>query len=223
MKKTNTGIIIAVLLIGGSAMALGMFANNTSHATLSAQSAANNAIKPAPVDVYASRDNRAWGSVYLFNSQAKADEPVYQAMTQDTGGHIVNYNAVPPLEKDADYQKWHKLFGDDGSFSSTNGKEIYHQSCAGCHLHQGQGGAGAGYYPPLANNPKMHSSEYIYDILINGLRGMPYFRDMLNDEQMAAVTKYIQEDLNGIKSTVNAKDVAALRHESSPEIDPSDH
>lgn len=159
----------------------------------------------------------------MFDEKAKAGESVYKPLTQSTGGHIVNYNAIPPIEKDAEYQKWRKFFGDDGSFSSTDGKEIYHQSCAACHLHQGQGGQGAGYYPPLANNPKMRSSQYIYSILINGFRGMPYFRDMLNDEQMAALTKYIQQDLNGFPSTANAKDVAALRHETSPIVDPSDH
>lgn len=224
MKKTNIALLVMGALSFIITISMLMDGNHRSSSALAANTSDTLAInKVQKIDVHASRDNRAWGGVYLFNDQAKANEPVYQSMTHNTGGHIVDYSAIPPIEKDANYQKWYKMFGDTGSFTSTNGKEIYHQSCAGCHLHQGQGGKGAGYYPPLANNPKMHSTEYIYSILINGLRGMPYFRDMLNDEQMAAVTKYIQEDLNGLKSTANAKDVAALRHESSPSIDPSDH
>ncbi len=222
MKKINIGLIMAVLLITGVVATLVTLSNNASHAAEVADGAANLAEKKPQMNVFASRDNRSWGGVYMFNQEAKAGEPAYEPMTQLTGGHIVNYNAIPPIEKDADYQKWNNYFG-DGSFSSTDGKVIYHQSCAACHLHQGQGGKGAGYYPPLANNPKMRSAQYIYSILINGFRGMPYFREMLNDEQMAAVTKYIQEDLNGFKSTANAKDVANLRHETSPIIDPSDH
>ena len=52
---------------------------------------------------------------------------------------------------------------------------------------------------------------------------MPYFRDMLSDAQIANVTKYVQEQLNGIASTANAKDIAALRHDTAPTTDPSDH
>lgn len=223
MKKQTIGVLIAVLAIGSILVTALLSSTTASHATATTtttdpQTRLATATKPT-VDVFASRDNRAWGSVYLYNPQTND----YQAMTQSTGGHLVDYQAIPPLEQDANYQKWRKVFGDDGSFSTNDGKEIYHQSCAGCHLHEGQGGRGAGYYPPLANNPKMRSSQYVYSVLINGLRGMPYFRDMLNDKQMAAVTKYIQEDLNGIKSTANAKEVTALRHETSPAIDPSDH
>ncbi len=223
MKKINIGLILAILLLGGLATTLLVNSNNLAYAnTETTKSAKLSVAKPEQMNIFASRDNRAWGGVYMFNSNAKTGEPTYQPMTQSTGGHLIDYNTLSSLEKDVEYQKWNKVFG-DGSFSSTDGNVIYHQSCAGCHLNKGQGGNGAGYYPPLANNPKMRSSEYIYSILINGFRGMPYFRDMLNDEQMAAVTKYIQEDLNGIKSTANAKDVTALRHETSPIIDPSDH
>lgn len=223
MKKVNIGLIVAIVLLGSLAIAVLTGSNNPSYANTATDTSAKSATDTTPqMNVFASRDNRAWGGVYMYKPNAKAGESSYQPMTQSTGGHLVDYSAIPPLDKDADYQKWDKVFG-DGSFSGTDGKTIYHQSCAGCHLHNGQGGIGAGYYPPLANNPKMRSSEYVYSILINGFRGMPYFRDMLNDEQMAAVTKYIQEDLNGLKSTANAKDVATLRHETAPSIDPSDH
>jgi len=89
-------------------------------------------------------------------------------------------------------------------------------------MHKGEGAYGAGYYPPLANNSKMQSKYYVLDILINGFRGMPSFRSMLNDEQMAAVTQYIAQDLNGFDVKVTAEDAAQLRPTEPPTYDPSD-
>jgi len=51
---------------------------------------------------------------------------------------------------------------------------------------------------------------------------MPSFRSMLNDEQMAAVTQYIAQDLNGFDVKVTAEDAAQLRPTEPPTYDPSD-
>ena len=88
-------------------------------------------------------------------------------------------------------------------------------------MHEGEGAYGAGYYPPLADNSKMQSKYYIIDILINGLRGMPSFRHMMNDEQIAAVTEYVVKDLNGFDEEVTAEDVAQLRPTTPPGVDPA--
>ncbi|MDN5620595.1 MAG: cytochrome c [Psychrobacter sp.] len=32
-----------------------------------------------------------------------------------------------------------------------NGKKLYNDSCAGCHMQKGDGAYGAGYYPPTAS------------------------------------------------------------------------
>lgn len=228
MKRSNIGLAVAVVCVLAVIIALLVGAQNQSYATTTRKPLASRTISATatpnpPVDIHASRDERAWGGVYLYNPQAKTLDDTYQSLTQSTGGHVVANRPLPPLDKDANYQKWQQYFGESGSFNTDDGKAIYHASCAGCHLHQGQGGIGAGYYPPLANNPKMHSADYIYSVVLNGLRGMPYFRDMLSDTQIANVTKYVQEQLNGIASTANAKDVAALRHDTAPTTDPSDH
>lgn len=157
----------------------------------------------------ASRNNGAWGAVYMTKEELN-----------DPSVDIVSYNKVPPLAEDSDVQKWDKVFGPEPAFTAKDGETLYRESCAGCHMHQGEGALGAGYYPPLANNSKMESKYYIMDILINGFRGMPAFHDMMDNEQIAAVTQYVMEDLNGFEVTVTPGDVAQLRHDNPPGDDP---
>lgn len=68
----------------------------------------------------------------------------------------------------------------------------------------------------------MQSKYYIISVVMNGLRGMPSFQSMMNDEQIAAVTQYVHSDLNKFTDTVTAANVAQLRHEFPPGSDPSE-
>ena len=162
-------------------------------------------------DYQASRNTGAWGAVYM--SREELTEP---------NVNIVDVSSLPNMENDPSIAKWEAKFEGENAFITTEGKKLYHDSCAACHMHKGEGAYGAGYYPPLADNSKMQSKYYIIDILINGFRGMPSFHGMMNDEQMAAVTQYIVNDLNGFNEIVTAEDVAQLRHEKPPASDPSD-
>ena len=136
--------------------------------------------------------------------------------------NIVDNSSLPTMDSDPSIAEWEAKFEGTNAFVTTDGKKLYHDSCAACHMHKGEGAYGAGYYPPLADNSKMQSKYYIIDILINGFRGMPSFHKMMNDEQMAAVTQYVVSDLNGYTDTVTAEDVAQLRHAVPPASDPSD-
>ena len=162
-------------------------------------------------DYQASRNTGAWGAVYM--SREELTEP---------NVNIVDVSSLPNMENDPSIAKWEAKFEGENAFITTDGKKLYHDSCAACHMHKGEGAYGAGYYPPLADNSKMESKYYIIDILINGFCGMPSFHGMMNDEQMAAVTQYIVNDLNGFNEIVTAEDVAQLRHEKPPASDPSD-
>lgn len=162
-------------------------------------------------DYQASRNTGAWGGVYM--SREELAEPVV---------NIVEDSSLPNMDNDPDIAKWEAKFEGKNAFITTDGKKLYHDSCAACHMHKGEGAYGAGYYPPLADNSKMQSKYYIIDILINGFRGMPSFHGMMNDEQMAAVTQYVVSDLNGFNDTVTVDDVAQLRHAKPPASDPSD-
>ena len=164
-----------------------------------------------PADYQASRNTGAWGAVHMSRDELA---------TPST--NIVDDSSLPNMENDPSITKWEAKFEGTNAFVTTDGEKLYHDSCAACHMHKGEGAYGAGYYPPLANNSKMQSKYYIIDILMNGFRGMPSFHGMMNDEQMAAVTQYVVSDLNGFTETVTAEDVAKLRHDNPPAGDPSD-
>ncbi|TXD98582.1 cytochrome c [Psychrobacter frigidicola] len=182
-----------------------------------------------PTDTQESRNAGAWGGVYMSRDELAAPKT-----------NIVNVSSLPTVANDPSLVKWQAkfegtevktregsanaqtVFESTNGFVTTDGEKLYHDSCAGCHMHKGEGAIGAGYYPPLANNSKMESKYYVIDILINGFRGMPSFHTMMNDEQMAAVTQYVHSELNGFKDTVTAADVAQLRHANPPGADPSE-
>ncbi|MGM8939107.1 c-type cytochrome [Psychrobacter glaciei] len=170
---------------------------------------------PMIFDDQASRNNGAWGAVYMSK----------EALTRSST-NIVDVNLIPKISEDAGLQKWLTKFegssqGKSGFFS-TDGKKLYEDSCAGCHMQKGEGAQGAGYYPPLADNTKMESKYYIISVVMNGLRGMPSFHSMMTDQQIAAVTQYVHSDLNNYTDTVTTANVTQLRHDFPPGADPSE-
>lgn len=203
---------MAIVLIGAGAATLSGCSqyHNKSAVTIASQQTA-----PMIFDNQASRNNGAWGAVYM-SKEALARSPM----------DIVDISLLPKMQDDTNLQKWLAKF--EGSaqgktgFFTINGKKLYDDSCAGCHMPNGKGAQGAGYYPPLANNSKMQSKYYIISIVMNGLRGMPSFHSMMNDEQIAAVTQYVHSDLNNFTDTVTATNVAQLRHEFPSGADPSE-
>ncbi len=166
-------------------------------------------------DNQSSRNNGAWGAVYM-SKEALTRPPM----------NIVDVGSISKMNSDANLQKWLTKF--EGSaqgktgFFTTNGKKLYNDSCAGCHMAKGEGAKGAGYYPPLANNSKMESKYYIISVVMNGFRGMPSFHSMMNDEQIAAVTQYVHSELNNYTDMVSTANVAQLRHDFPPGPDPSE-
>lgn len=218
MKYSKHSIVTAMASIGFGMMALSGCSADYSNAPTIAEPVVqadsiddNNPDVVDGFDVQESRNVGAWGGVYMSREELIGPRV-----------NIVDVNSVPTIAQDPDLQKWETKFEGTNGFVTTNGEKLYHDSCAACHMHKGEGAMGAGYYPPLANNSKMESKYYVIDILINGFRGMPSFHRMLNDEQMAAVTQYIRSDLNGYKDSVTAADVAQLRHDNPPGTDPSD-
>ena len=166
-------------------------------------------------DNQASRNNGSWGAVYMSKDELRAPQ-----------ANIVDIDLIPPMRQDVAMQPWLTKF--EGSlqgktgFFSIDGKKLYNDSCAGCHMQDGKGAQGAGYYPALTNNTKMQSKYYIISTVINGLRGMPSFQSMMSDQQIAAVTQYVHSDLNNFTDSVSADNVAQLRHEFPPGSDPSE-
>lgn len=213
-SSLSWGKAIMMLMIGGS-IALTTLSGCSQYKAKNAATIASQQTAPMVFDNQASRNQGAWGGVYM--SKAELAKPT---------SNIVDVRSIPKMSDDASMQQWLAKF--EGStqgktgFFTTNGKKLYDDSCAGCHMQKGEGADGAGYYPPLANNSKMQSKYYIISVLINGLRGMPSFHSMMNDEQIAAVTQYVHSDLNNFTDTVTTANVAQLRHDFPPGSDPSE-
>ena len=202
------------VMVGGS-IVLTTLSGCSQYKAKNAATIASQQIAPMVFDNQASRNQGAWGGVYM--SKAELAEPA---------SNIVDVRSIPKMSDDASMQQWLTKF--EGSiqgktgFFTINGKKLYDDSCAGCHMQKGEGAQGTGYYPPLANNSKMQSKYYIISVVINGLRGMPSFHRMMNDEQIAAVTQYVHSDLNSFTDTVTTANVAQLRHDFPPGSDPSE-
>ena len=216
MIKPNLLAVVMILTIGGTVALSGcsQYKKDQSAHTTAALASQQQATQMV-FDNQASRNNGAWGAVYMTKEELRLPRV-----------NIVDVSSLPTMAEDASLQKWLTKF--EGSsknkhgFITTNGKKLYDDSCAGCHMQDGKGAQGAGYYPPLAENSKMESKYYIISVVINGLRGMPSFHSMMSDEQIAAVTQYVHSDLNKFTDTVTAANVAQLRHDFPPGADPSE-
>src|SRR5688572_11803070 len=80
---------------------------------------------------------------------------------------------------------------------STEGREVYEQICQSCHMADAKGGGGAGTgIPALAGNPRMASKDYIASVVYHGRGGMPWFNEMLTEQQIAAVSTYVRDHFN---------------------------
>lgn len=90
----------------------------------------------------------------------------------------------------------------------VTGEQIYRQICQACHLADGKGGAGAGKFPALANNPRMAVAAYPISVVTRGKGAMPWFSNMLNPEQVAAVVGYVRTNFgNNYPAPVTEADV----------------
>ena len=102
------------------------------------------------------------------------------------------------------------------------GKNVYAKHCVGCHQETGLGLAGA--FPPVKNSPWVTGpSETLVRILLHGLQGpievggtpyngaMPAWKDVLKDEEIAAVATYLRQWAPNAAPAVPVDQVAALR------------
>ena len=103
-------------------------------------------------------------------------------------------------------------FVSGAKFSEPTGELMYRNVCAGCHMPEGQGAVGAGFYPALAKNKKLVAGGYPVAVLLNGMNGMPAVGRMMTDQQVADVVNYIRTHFgNKYKDKVTAEDVKPLR------------
>lgn len=97
-------------------------------------------------------------------------------------------------------------------FVQQDGARLYQAICQGCHMPQGQGAKGAGFYPALVNNARLASGTYSAYVVLSGLRGMPPFAGRLSDKQVAAVVNYVRTNFgNSYQDAVTPEAVKGLR------------
>ena len=97
-------------------------------------------------------------------------------------------------------------------FSEQGGADLFRNVCAGCHQPDAKGAVGAGAYPSLVADKKLASGDYVLDVLVGGLRGMPPVGGMMTDAQVADVVNYVRTHFgNAYASAVSAADIAAAR------------
>ena len=102
------------------------------------------------------------------------------------------------------------------------GQRIYANNCASCHQASGQGLPGA--FPPLVGSEWVTGDAgTLARILLHGLQGpievagqsfngaMPAWKDLLKDEEIAAVATYLRQLGGNAAPGVSVEDVSALR------------
>jgi len=101
---------------------------------------------------------------------------------------------------------------DSEHFVEQGGANLYRSICQGCHMPQGQGAQGAGFYPALAKNARLAAGAYPVHVVLNGLHGMPPFRERLTDQQVADVVNYVRTNFgNSYQDAVTAEAVQKQR------------
>jgi len=94
---------------------------------------------------------------------------------------------------------------------SAEGKQIYEEVCQACHMADARGGDGAGAgVPALAGNARMADKEYAIEVLVKGRGGMPWFTDILDAQQMAAVLTHVRGEFNDYADPVTEDEVAKV-------------
>jgi mono/diheme cytochrome c family protein len=92
-----------------------------------------------------------------------------------------------------------------------SGEQIFHETCAACHMHDAKGATGAAMIPSLAANPRMGTAAYPITIVSTGKGAMPSFAPYLTKAQIAAVITYVRTNFgNSYAKPVTEDEVAKI-------------
>ncbi|KZZ27571.1 hypothetical protein A3753_30870, partial [Sulfitobacter sp. HI0082] len=101
-------------------------------------------------------------------------------------------------------------------YVSEDGEELYQTLCSGCHMADGSGAIGAGKYPALSGNPNLEYAGYATYIIINGQAAMPSLGHFLDNQQVLAITDYIQTNLGNDYEADGTLDAVADARPAEP-------
>ncbi|MFV0415893.1 MAG: c-type cytochrome [Chthoniobacterales bacterium] len=116
------------------------------------------------------------------------------------------------------------------------GKRVFTQNCLVCHQATGQGVPGA--FPPLVDsewvlaNGGWHGDNHAVAVVLNGLSGpitvkgasynnaMTPWKDVLNDQEIAAVLTYVRNEWGNEAAPITPEFVASVREETADRSEP---
>ena len=136
--------------------------------------------------------------------------------TEDLRAMAVYLQAVPPQPAPA------LEFEAADASQKALGEQLYQRHCVDCHGAQGQGAVGA--YPPLAGNRAVTMASPVNPvqaILSGGFApataghpqpyGMPPFRTLLSDVEVAAVASFVRQSWGNAAGAVSSLEVQRVR------------
>lgn len=140
---------------------------------------------------------RLWMMVGLFLALGLLLTPVLARMAAAEEGAAES--ASGPQSEEADWD-WSEL-----------GPATFARVCAACHGEAGEGGFGPTF---IGNEFVMgEDAKVVIRVPMNGRGAMPSFRDMLSDEELAAVLSYIRNSWGNEADAVLPAMVAEVRAE----------
>lgn len=93
---------------------------------------------------------------------------------------------------------------------AADGATVFKQNCAACHQANGQGIPGA--FPALAKDKfVVGAPQPVIATLLKGRNAMPSFKDLLKDDQIAAVLSYVRSSWGNSAPAITPAAVAAAR------------
>ncbi len=112
---------------------------------------------------------------------------------------------------------------DEGNKQFAQGREVYGRTCVPCH--QPSGAGVPGQFPPLVGSEWVQApkADRIARIVLDGLQGpiavkgtdwnnvMVRWKEVLNDEEIAAVLTYVRNEWGNKADAVKVEDVKAIR------------
>lgn len=108
--------------------------------------------------------------------------------------------------------------------SQASGESLYQVHCGTCHMTDGSGVPGMN--PPLAGSSTINEApERMIQIVLNGMQGqeiegekyaniMNPHRDLLDDEQIADILRYVRAQFGHGAGPVSSEEVAQVRAQS---------
>ena len=98
-----------------------------------------------------------------------------------------------------------------GAPAPPSGQQIFDQTCAACHMHDGKGATGAATIPSLSANAKLVAPQYPILVVMIGKGVMPGFAPYMTNAQMASVITYVRSNFgNKYPKPVTEMDVARI-------------